>query len=90
MQLFWKKKKEEKDEEISFSDGLVEKSKRGRKKKEPPRPWGGKERILVFLVIFLTIGVSSVLSLNARSWKLPGMPRIKVPEFDLPFCLRKQ
>ncbi|MBU0569297.1 class A beta-lactamase-related serine hydrolase [Patescibacteria group bacterium] len=55
-----------------------------RRKKESPKPWGKKERLLVFITLALTVGMSAVLYLSARSWKLPGLPRIKLPSFSLP------
>jgi beta-lactamase class A len=55
-----------------------------RRKKEPPKPWGKTERLLVFAILTLTVGMSAVLSLSARSWKLPGLPGIKLPSISLP------
>jgi beta-lactamase class A len=58
-----------------------------KKRKEPKKPWGKKERLFVLLVIFLTAGTSAVLALSSRSWKLPGLPRlsIQIPRISLPF-----
>jgi len=56
-----------------------------RKRKEPVKPWGKKERLLVFLFLLLTVGLSSFLALQSRDWKLPGFPRLKIPEFTIPF-----
>jgi len=61
------------------------KSENRKKRKEPPKPWGKKERILVLIIIILTAGTSTFLSLSARAWKLPGLPRLKVPQLNLPF-----
>lgn len=47
-----------------------------RKRKEPPRPWGKRERLLVFSALVLSIVASSLLALSNRNWKLPGFPRI--------------
>lgn len=57
-------------------------SKKGSKK---DGKWGKKERLIVFIALFLTVGTSGVLALSARNWKLPGLPRIKVPSFSSPF-----
>lgn len=57
-------------------------SKKGNKKDDK---WGKKERFIVFIVLFLTVGTSGVLALSARNWKLPGLPRIKAPSFSSPF-----
>ena len=48
-----------------------------RKRKEPAKPWGKKERLLVLFVLILTLGSSSFLAFKARAWKLPGLPRLK-------------
>jgi beta-lactamase class A len=81
MKLFGKKKEKEEDvEEEEKELKPIRKKRRSEprlKKKEPPQPWGKKERILVFVVIVLTAGLSAVLGLSAREWKLPGIPRIK-------------
>jgi beta-lactamase class A len=50
-----------------------------KKRKEPPKPWGKKERFLVLVLILLTAGTSGYLALTARDWKLPGLPRIEMP-----------
>ena len=83
---FGKKNKGD-DEEISSRGGISnDKPKRGRKKKpESSKPWGRMERIILLLIIFFSIGISVALSLNARAWKLPGLPRIKIPNLDVPF-----
>ena len=52
-----------------------------RKKKKDFGPWGKKERSLVFYVLLATILVSTILAFSARSWKLPGLPRISIPSF---------
>jgi beta-lactamase class A len=76
-----KKKDEEEEIEDPKSSKTSEKPKRiRRKKEEPPKPWGKGERILVFGVLFATIVIAIVLALNAREWKLPGLPRIGLPK----------
>ncbi len=82
MRLFGKgKKKEDEDEEIDSSKKDSEKPKRRRRKKEEPlKPWGRGERFLVLAVLCSTIIIAVVLALNARSWKLPGLPRLGVPK----------
>ena len=76
MRLLGRKRKDE--DEINEPSEGKEKPKRTRKKKEEVKPWGKVERVLVFGVLFLTILVSVVLALNARSWKLPGFPRLEL------------
>ena len=58
------------------------KSENRKKRKEPPKPWGRKERLLVFWVFFITVALSGVLALSARKYKLPGIPRISIPRFE--------
>ncbi len=52
-----------------------------RRKKKDFGPWGKKERSLVFYVLLATILASTILAFSARSWKLPGLPRISIPSF---------
>jgi len=49
-----------------------------KKRKEPPKPWGKKERLLVLFFLAGTIITSAALSLSSRDWKLPGLPKIKI------------
>lgn len=58
------------------------KALRKRKKKEPPKAWTKRERYLIFYVLLVTLLVSGILALKARSWKLPNLPRIKAPSFN--------
>jgi beta-lactamase class A len=83
MALFGKKKKKVDDveEELTSSQPKLRK----KKKKEPPKPWGRKERFLVLFVLFVTVGTSGVLGLYSRGWKLPGLPRFKIPTISIPF-----
>ncbi|MFV1916932.1 MAG: serine hydrolase [Patescibacteria group bacterium] len=77
-----KTKKEVKYEEESR---LQEKKTRKKRRKERQEPWGKKERLLVLFILVVTVGSSAVLALSSRSWKLPGLPRLKIPTFNLPF-----
>jgi beta-lactamase class A len=52
------------------------------KKDKIQKPWGKKERYLVFFVLVFTVLIPAVLALSARQWKLPGLPRIKLPGFE--------
>ena len=61
------------------------KSENNRRRKEPPKPWGKKERYLVLAILVLTVGTSAALGLSARAWKLPGLPRLQIPKITLPF-----
>jgi beta-lactamase class A len=79
MRLFGNRKKEEEVDEPSKKD--LEKPKRTRRKKEePPKPWGKSERYLVLLVMGSTVIIAVFLAMGARSWKLPGLPRLSLPK----------
>ena len=72
-----------KDEDKEKKDNKKESSKKGRKKKKSEIvPWSKKERGLVFWVMIATVIASGLLALSARSWKLPNLPRIKIPTFQ--------
>jgi len=59
------------------------------KKGKPSKPWGKKERLVIFFTLIITAGVSILLYLQARSWKLPGLPRIKLPSVNSLFFTEK-
>lgn len=48
------------------------------KLKEPIKPWTRKERFLVLTIFVVTTFISSFLAFSARSWKLPGLPEMKI------------
>ncbi len=54
--------------------------KNKKRRKEPPQPWGKKERFLVLIILLGTVIVSTVLAISARDWKLPNLPRLTLPE----------
>jgi beta-lactamase class A len=54
-----------------------------KKRKEPPKPWGRTERIIVLVFLLLTILIPAGLAASARNWKLPGLPRIALPKLSL-------
>lgn len=82
MGLF-RKKREEEDEELDEEEPKKLTPRRRKKKPEPPKPWGKKERFLVLGILLFTVCTSGVLALSARSWKLPGLPRLGLPKFSL-------
>ena len=47
-------------------------------RKEPPKPWGKKERMIVLIVLLSTVVTSGVLAITARNYKLPKLPRISL------------
>jgi len=84
MILFNRKKDNEEEDlpSLKATEGQVKKKPR-KKKKEPPKPWGKKERYLVVFVLLITTMASALLAASAREWKLPGIPRIKLPSINL-------
>lgn len=74
-----KKRLSKKPKDKDFKDLSPENKK---KRKEPKKPWGRKERVILAIILFLTAGVSGFLSLSSRDFKLPGVPRIKIPSFN--------
>ncbi len=88
MGLFGKKKEEEEvDEEFEIGDDLENrklkrqlrdlKSENKKARKEPPKPWGKKERLLVLIILLITTLVSGVLFLFSRPNFQFQMPNIK-------------
>lgn len=57
------------------------KSENRKKRKELSKPWGKKERYLVFGAFLATVLISGLLAASARSWKLPNFPKISLPSF---------
>jgi hypothetical protein len=53
-----------------------------RARKEPPKPWGKKERLIVLIVLLVTVLTSGILALTARNFKLPNFPKIGIPDLS--------
>lgn len=89
MKIFGKKDEEFEDEELDekeldrkiptkkFKDLKPENR---RKRKEPTKPWGKRERLVIGTTFGITIFASALLAVSAREWKLPGLPKIGVPK----------
>jgi len=82
MAIFFKKK-EEVSEEVVQPDIPTKKFKdlnyqNKKKREEPPKPWGIKERLLVLSVLLFTVLTSGVLALSARNFKLPNLPPLNI------------
>lgn len=82
MRFFGRSNKEEEKEESServvkskLKDLKPENKKR---RKEPPKPWGKKERFFILFSLLITIVVSIVFSLLSGNFELP-----KFPDFNL-------
>lgn len=101
MALFGKKEEEEIEEEIDRDieeDELREKklvkqlrdlkAENRKKRKEPPKPWGKKERFTVLIVMIITVLISGILFAMSNSNITNGgqgifqMPDIKLPNLD--------
>ena len=92
MAIFRKRKKADEYEDDNGEEKISQKRRirdlkpeNRKRRKEPPKPWGKKERYLVLAILVLTVGTSAVLGLSSRAWKLPGLPRLQIPKITLPF-----
>lgn len=98
MNLFGKKKEEEiEEEELDQAEQakLDLENKRLKKKlkdlapenkknrKEPPKPWGKKERLIVGSFFLITTLAAAVLFLVSHEFKFPGLPKITLKGFSL-------
>lgn len=97
MSIFGKKKKFDDDENIEERDSDEKEGKRSlkvkkikdlspenkKKRKEPIRSWNKFDRLFLFLVLFLTTGLSLFLAMSSRGYKLPNLPRIKIPNIKI-------
>ena len=81
MGILSKGKEEEKRKFVGRDKKASNSGSGSRRKKKDPGPWGKKERSLVFYVLLATILTSTILAFSARSWKLPGLPKISLPSF---------
>lgn len=79
MKLFFNRKPPEESEEADLEP--KPKSKRVRAKASP-KPWGKRERCLIFILLSSTAFASAFLALYARAWHLPGFPQLSLPSFD--------
>lgn len=86
------RKKEEDEEELELSEDTKEidelrkirkqfrdlKAENRKARKEPPKPWGKTERLIVLFVLLGTVLTSGILALSARNFKLPKLPQLKI------------
>ncbi len=87
MAFFGKKKEEDyEDEEYEYEEPSRKirdlKPENKKKRKEPPKTWGKKERYIVLGILLGTIFTSSLLAISARGFKLPGLPRFSLMSFN--------
>ncbi len=75
MAIFGRNKDEDYEDEDEFEEGGREdrkltkkfrdlKPENKKKRKEPPKPWGKKERIIVLSVLLATVIISAILSFS--------------------------
>jgi len=95
MSLFGKKGEDEFDDEDDFSEEdklqdrkLTRKFKDFRpenrkRRKEPPKPWGKKERFTVFGFFLITSLVAALMLLFSSDLKFPNLPRIDFSGFNI-------
>lgn len=50
-----------------------------RRRKEPPKPWTKKDRLIVLWVLIITVIIAGILDLTSKDWKLPNLPRFTMP-----------
>lgn len=89
MGIFGKKKLDEEEEILEeekkdkkLSRDLKDLSPENKKKrKEPPKPWGKKERLIVLVTLLVTVLTAAILALSAREYA-PKIPKFSVPNFD--------
>ncbi len=87
MSIFRKKEEEREEEEYQERELSRKKIKdlnpeNRKKRKEIPKPWGKKERYLVLGTVLGSLVASMILFASARSWKIPGLPKISLPSFN--------
>lgn len=92
MALFGRKKDEEFEDEDDFDAEVGRedrkltkkfrdlKSQNKKKRKEPPKPWGRKERMIVLVILLVSVVISAILALVARN---KNTFRIDLPKFNI-------
>lgn len=87
MGLFNRKKDEDIEDELEIDEDEPRRIRRKfkdlnpenkKKRVEPVKPWGTKERLFVLIVLILTVASSGFLALSARNFKLPQLPALKL------------
>ena len=91
MGLFNRKRDEDLEDEFDIDEDEPRRVRRQFKdlnpenkktRKEPLKPWGKIERLVVLIVLLLTVLTSGILALSARNFKLPQIPRLKIPNIS--------
>ena len=83
--MWGRKKKDQQEETPEEIKDITPRRRKKKDEKEEKKPWGKGERYLLLFLLTITVLGSSILALMARSWKLPGLPRVRLPEeaFDI-------
>lgn len=91
MGLFKKKDIKEEIDDIDENESETRQIKRQFKdlnpenkknRSEPIKPWGIKERLTILFVLLFTVLTSGLLALTARNYKLPNLPKLKIPDLQ--------
>jgi hypothetical protein len=82
MALFGRNKDEDEDGEYEDEDELIEEERQDRKltrkfkdlkrenrkkRKEPPKPWGKKERLTILIIIISTVLIAGILAVSNQA-----------------------
>ena len=92
MNIFGKKKDEDIEDEDEFEEGEERKftkkfkdlnPENKKKRKEPPKPWGKKERMIVLIALLATVIISAILSISKDLGSEFGGFHLEMPKFSL-------
>jgi hypothetical protein len=85
MALFGRKKDEETEEEMARESNFSRRRLRDlnpdnkKKRKEPPKPWGKRERMSILIILLVTVIISAILAIGATGqFKF----NLTMPKFD--------
>ena len=89
--MFGRKKDEEEEEfeeeergNRKFTKNFRDlKPENNKKRKEPPKPWGKRERIIVLTVLLATVIISAILSFSNTFKGGFGNIHLELPRFNL-------
>ncbi|KKQ92670.1 MAG: hypothetical protein UT58_C0012G0011 [Microgenomates group bacterium GW2011_GWC1_39_7b] len=88
MGIFGRKNEEDYDEEDGFREEEELKDRKltrkfkdlkpenKKKRKEPPKPWGRRERITLLIIILMTVLISGILTLTSESKRFLNLPKL--------------
>lgn len=87
MALF-KKKNEEVEEEETFEERKITRNLKDlnpenkKKRKEPPKPWGKRERLIILVIFLATVVISAILSISNGLKLSFEKPNFRSPRLD--------